>query len=294
MIMRNLLILVLIPFTISFSQELNCTVTVNYEGLSVENRERLVDFAGVIEAYMNTTQFTGEAWDGQKIDCSLTIFFTGASSETDYAAQVVVVSTRPVFKSSRQSPMLTVSDPNWSFRYVPNQALYANQATFDPLTTFLDFYANIIIGFDWETWAELGGTLYFNKAFNLLNLSLGSPYKKGWEQSSAAYSRWGLCQDLLNDKYRAFREAFYLYHYAVDEFQIRKKDAQDKIVNFIAVIEQMQSKVGISNSVLLKQFSDSKYGELIDLLKDYPDNKIFERLKKIDPQHAAKYEEMLR
>ena len=76
--------------------------------------------------------------------------------------------------------------------------------------------------------------------------------------------------------------------------KLEKKDAQDKIVNFIAVIEQMQSKVGISNSVLLKQFSDSKYGELIDLLKDYPDNKIFERLKKIDPQHAAKYEEMLR
>ena len=291
---RNILILVLISFTISFSQELNCSVTVNYEGLSVENRDLLVDFASVIESYMNTTQFTGQAWKGQKIDCSLTIFFTGASSENDYSAQVVVVSTRPVFKSTRQSPMITISDPNWSFRYVPNQSLYANQVTFDALTTFLDFYGNMIIGFDWETWAELGGTPYFNKAFNLLNLSLGSPYNKGWEQSSSSYSRWGLCQDLLNDKYRAFREAFYVYHYAVDEFQIRKKDAQDKIVNFIATLEEMQKKVGLGNSVILKQFSDSKYGELIELLRDYPDYKIFERLKKIDPQHAAKYDEMLK
>lgn len=294
MMIRSFFILILIPFTISFSQELNCNVTVNFEGLSVENRELLVDFAGVIESYMNTTQFTGEAWDGQKIDCSLTIFFTAASNQTDYSAQVVVVSTRPVFKSTRQSSMLTISDPNWSFRYVPNQALYANQATFDPLTSFLDFYANIIIGFDWETWAELGGTPFFNKAFNLLNLSQGSSYNKGWEQSSASYSKWGLCNDLLNDKYRAFREAFYVYHYGVDEFQVRKKEAQDKIVELVNVLSDLQTKVGISNSVLIKLFFDTKSGEIIELLKDYPEFAIFQKLKKIDPPHAAKYDEMLK
>jgi len=291
---RNLFILVLIPFAISFSQELNCNVTVNFEGLSVENRELLVDFAGVIESYMNTTQFTGEAWDGQKIDCSLTIFFTAASNQTDYSAQVVVVSTRPVFKSTRQSSMLTISDANWSFRYVPNQALYANQATFDPLTSFLDFYANIIIGFDWETWAELSGTPYFTKASNLLNLSQGSSYNKGWEQSSASYSKWGLCNDLLNDKYRSFREAFYVYHYGVDEYQVRKKEAQDKIVELVNVLSDLQTKVGISNSVLIKLFFDTKNGEIIELLKDYPEFAIFQKLKKIDPPHAAKYDEILK
>jgi len=290
--MRIFLILFLIPLAFSFSQELNCRVTVNYEGLSVENRERLVDFSGVIESYMNTTQFTGQAWKGIKIDCSLTIFFTSAAGD-DYSAQVVLVSTRPVFRSTRQSPMLTISDPNWSFRYVQNQAMYSNQATFDPITTFLDYYANIVIGFDWETWADLGGTPYFNKAFNLLNLSLGSPYKKGWEQSSASYSRWGLCQDLLNDNYRAFREAFYVYHYGVDEIQVRKKDGQDKIDSIVSVFEDMQKKTGI-NSVLIKLFFDTKYGEIIELLKDYPDYTIFNRLKKVDPPHSAKYDEMLR
>lgn len=292
--MRSFFIFLLIPFVTSFSQELNCNVTVNYEGLSVENRELLVDFAGVVESYMNTTQFTSEAWDGEKIDCSFTIFFTGASSETDYSAQVVMVSTRPVFKSTRQTPMVTINDGNWSFRYVPNQALYANQATFDPLTSFLDFYANIIIGFDWETWAELGGTRYFKKAFDILNLSGNSQYKKGWEQSSASYSKWGLCQDLLNDKYRAFREAFYVYHYGVDELQIRKKEAQDKIVSLVTVLEDMQKKTGINNSVLIKHFFDTKNGEIIDLLRDYNDSKIFERLKKVDPPHSAKYDELLR
>lgn len=291
---KKFLILLYLPLASLLSQELNSTVTVNFEGLAVNYREKLVDFAGIIESYINTTQFTGEAWDGQKIDCSYNIFFTAASGETEYTAQVVIVSTRPVYKSTKQSPMLTISDPNWSFRYEPNQSLYANQATFDPLTSFIDFYANIIIGFDWETWQELGGTPYFNKAFNILNLSSSSSYKTGWEQSSASYSKWGLCNDLLNDKYRAFREAYYVYHYGVDEFQIRKKDAQDKIVHLITVLEDMQKKVGINTSVLMKQFFDTKNGEIVELLKDYPDNQIFQRLKKIDPPHAAKYDEVLR
>ena len=292
--MRYLIFVLLFPLTTIFAQELNCKVTVNYEGLAVNNRELLVDFGNVVESYMNTTQFTSEQWEGLKIDCALTIFFTGAANETDYSAQVVIVSTRPVFRSTRQTPMLTISDANWSFRYVPNQALYANQATFDPLTSFLDFYANIIIGFDWETWAELGGTPYFKKAFDILNLSVSSPYKKGWEQSSSSYSKWGLCNDLLNDRYRSFREAFYEYHYGVDEYQIRKKDGQDKLVNMITVMEDMQKKVGIANSVLIKQFFDTKNGEFVELLRDYPDNAVFARLKKIDPSHATKYDEVLR
>ncbi|MDY0083898.1 MAG: DUF4835 family protein [Ignavibacteriaceae bacterium] len=292
--MRYLIFVFLFPVTLTFSQELRCKVTVNYEGLAVISRERLVDFANIIESYMNNNQFTSDSWDGEKIDCSLSIFFTNVANETDYSAQVVIVSTRPVYKSTRQSSMLTISDANWSFRYLPNQALYANQATFDPLTSFLDFYANIIIGFDWETWKELGGSSYFTKAFDIINLSVSSPFKKGWEQSSASYSKWGLCNDLLNDRYRQFREAFYEYHYGVDEYQINKKDAQAKIINMINVLEDMQKKVGIANSVLIKQFFDTKYGEFVELLRDYPDSSVFARLKKIDPSHATKYDEALK
>lgn len=292
--MKKIIFLLLLIHQISFAQELNCKIIVNYESLPVLNRELLANFSNVIESYMNTTQFTGSSWDGQKIDCTLNIFFTSAAGENDYSAQVVVVSTRPIFRSTRQSPMLTINDPTWSFSYVKNQALYSNQSTFDPITSFLDYYANIIIGFDWDTWAELGGTPYYKKAFDIVNLGANSPNKRGWEKSSSSYSRWGLCEDLLNDKFRPFREAFFQYHYGIDEYQVNKKAAQDKIVNFISVLEQMHAKVGLGNSVLLKQFSDSKYGEIIEVLKDYPDNKIFERLKKIDPQHAAKYDEMLR
>ena len=290
--MKYFLILLMVLANLSFAQELNCKVTVNYEGLPPVNREILTDFANVIENYMNTTQFTNESWDGLKIDCSLNIFFTSAS-DNDYNAQVVVVSTRPIFKSIRQSPMLTINDPSWSFSYIKNQALYSNQSTFDPITSFLDFYANIIIGFDWETWADLGGTPYFKRAFDIVNLGANSSKKTGWERSNSSYSRWGLCEDLLNDKYRTFREAYFVYHYGVDKYQIDKTDGQDKIINMINVLYNMKTKSDI-NSVLIRTFFDAKYGEFIELLRGYPDPTIFEKLKKIDPPHSAKYDDLIR
>ncbi len=290
--MKYLIFLFIIYSNLSIAQELNCKVTVNYEGLPALNRELLTDFANVIETYLNNTQFTGESWDGQKIDCAFNIFFTSASGDNDYAAQVVVVSTRPVYKSIRQSTMLTINDPIWTFRYVKNQPLYFNQSTFDPVTSFLDYYANIIIGSDWDTWEELGGTPYFNRAFNIVNLGANSAYKKGWERSNATYSRWGLCEDLLNDKYRRFREAIFVYYVGVDEYQINKTAALEKIVNVINVLSDMKSKVDI-NSVLIRTFFDAKYGEIIDLLRGYPDPTIFTKLKKIDPPHSAKYDELM-
>lgn len=290
--MKYLIFLFIIYSNLSIAQELNCKVTVNYEGLPALNRELLTDFASVIETYVNNTQFTGESWDGQKIDCALNIFFTSASGDNDYAAQVVVVSTRPVYKSIRQSTMLTINDPMWTFRYVKNQPLYFNQSSFDPVTSFLDYYANIIIGSDWDTWEELGGTPYFNRAFNIVNLGANSAYKKGWERSNATYSRWGLCEDLLNDKYRRFREAIFVYYVGVDEYQINKTAALEKIVNLINVLTDMKSKVDI-NSVLIRTFFDAKYGEIIDLLRGYPDPTIFTKLKKIDPPHSAKYDELM-
>lgn len=275
------------------AQELNCRVTVNYEKLPINNREILADFGSLLEDYLNKTQFTNEPFDGEKIDCSFNVFFTNASSDVEYSAQVVITSTRPVFKSDKQSPILTINDGNWNFRYEKGQPLYSNQSIYDPITSFLDFYANLIIGFDWETWDEFLGTPYFQKAFNIANLGMNSNYKKGWERTSDSYNRTRLCEDLLNDKFRPFREAYYEYHYGVDLYQVNKEEAQEHIANLVKVLDEMKNKTDI-NSVLLRTFFDSKYGEIADLLADYKDNDIFNKLKRIDPAHIAKYNEMLR
>lgn len=289
----SIIIILIFSFVNLNAQELNCRVTVNYEGLQIRNRELLADFGSVIENYLNSTQFGNEPFEGEKINCTFNIFFTGATSDIDYSAQVVIVSTRPVFRSDRQSPMLTINDANWSFKYERGQPLYSNQAIYDPITSFLDFYANIIIGWDWDSWSELGGNANYQKAFNIANLGINSNFRKGWERTSDAYNRTRFCDDLLNEKFRPFREAFYEYHYGIDYYQVDKSQGQNHIVNLIQILSEMRNKMDI-NSVLIRTFFDAKYGEIVDLLRDYPDKSIVDKLKRIDPSHISKYNELLR
>jgi hypothetical protein len=293
--MKKILLIIFLSAQVYFAQELDCKVIVNYESLPVVNRELLAGFANVVEDYMNMTRFTDEDWAGPKIPCTFNIFFTGASSEVNYSAQVVVVSQRPIYNTINFSPMLTLNDNNWSFTYERGQSLYSNQSTFDPLTSFLDYYANIIIGYDMDSYYELGGSPYYSKAFNIVNLGSSGAYSSGWQASSStSYSRWNLVSDLQNEKYRPFREAFYNYHYnGLDIFLERQDIALEQIKNLVETLEEMRAKVNL-NTVIIKAFFDAKNGEIADYLRHTNDPKIFETLKRIDPTHASRYDDAIK
>ena len=139
------ILFVAITYTSSFGQELQATVQVNFEQLQTVYKENLVPFQQQIEEYLNTTKFTGESWEWDKIQCNFNIFFTSASSETNYSAQIVVTSSRPVEGSDSRSLMLSVMDNKWSFLYEMNQSIYFNPTYFDPLASFLDYYAFLAI-----------------------------------------------------------------------------------------------------------------------------------------------------
>jgi len=287
----TVLFLLLLSFT-TFAQELNCKVDVNFESLPVNNRELLTDFQGVIENYMNTTRYTNEDY-AQKIDCSMSIFFTSAGSDVDYSAQIVIISQRPIFRSTNNSPILTVNDGQWQFKYQKGQALYSNQTTFDPLTSFLDFYALIIIGMDMDTFEPSGGTVLFKRAQDIVNLGSNSGASLGWQSSSSAYNRWGLVNEILSATYTFFRNSIFEYHYGIDIYAQNKQLGQPKIAGLVNVLWIMYEKLGSINSVYVRTFFDAKHGELIDYLRDYGDPEIFTKLKKIDPPHSSKYDAVM-
>jgi hypothetical protein len=292
--MKKIFLFIAIFSQIHFAQELDCKVIVNYESLPVVNREILAGFSSIVEDYMNMTRFTEEDWQGPRIPCTVNIFFTSASSDVNYSAQAVFVSQRLIYNSINLSPMLTVNDNNWSFTYEKGQSLYSNRSTFDPLTSFLDYYANIVIGYDMDSYYELGGNPYFSKAFNIVNLGSSSGNSGGWQSTSpTSFSRWNLVSDFLNEKYRPFREAFYNYHYnGLDIFLENKAVALEQMANFVTTLDQMRTKVDM-NTVLIKTFFDAKYGELSDYLRHTKNDNLFVTLKKIDPRHASRYDEVL-
>ncbi|KAF0139872.1 MAG: hypothetical protein FD122_2887, partial [Stygiobacter sp.] len=196
--------------------------------------------------------------------------FTGASDDVNYTAQLVVTSQRIIEGSRLNSLMLKIIDNSWSFRYEKGQAMYFNQSNFDGLTSFLDYYAYIIIGFDSDSYYELGGTDLFQKALDIAVKGASSKYAKGWALETAAFNRRALVDNLLNSKYQQFRSDYFNYHYNGLKGSIDWR------------------------SVLLKVFFDAKAGEISEYFRGRVEPSLFTTLKRIDASHTTKYDEALK
>ncbi len=276
------------------AQELDAHVEIKTEQLPVAARDRLENFKNQIQDYLNNTKFTNSTWEGDKIKCSFNIFFTGASEEVNYTAQLVVVSQRPIEGTLRNSLMLSILDNNWGFVYEKNQAMYYNPSVFDPLVSFLDYYANVIIGFDLDSYYKLGGSNNFSNALNICVKGASSRFSKGWQLESTTFNRRGLIENLLNARYQTLREDFFDYHYnGLDLFVTDQKTAIKNMVKLVDNLEKVKNQLD-PRSVFLKVFFDAKAGEFVEYLKGKVDDSFFERLKKLDPPHTSKYDEALK
>lgn len=290
--MKTLFILIFLTITI-FSQEFECTVTANFENLSVIHKENLISFAQTVQDYMNQNKFTGDNWNEAKIKCTFNIFFTSGDDQV-YSAQVFIGSQRKLYNSERYTPMVTILDNSWTFLYEKNQSMYFNPNVFNSLNSFFDYYAYVILGFDFDSYEKLAGSNFFSRAMDIVSHGGVGKFSNGWERKGGGYNRRGLTEDLTNEKYRPFREAFFDYHYnGLDIFSSNPLKAQTNIANLITTLDEMRSKIDF-NSVLMKTFFDAKHSEMIEYLKNYKDKNIFSALKRIDPSHSVKYDEAMK
>ena len=278
--------------SVNYGQELNAKVTVNFEQLETISKDRLENFGSLIEDYLNNNNFAGDDWEGERIDCNFSIFFTSASENT-YSAQVVITSTRPVYNSESNSLMLLIQDADWSFFYEKNQSLYFDPQEFDALLSFFDYYAFLIIGMDLDSYVPQGGTQYFRLASELAILGSNSGYSGGWALETSSYNKRGLVENLLRANFQQFRIDFYDYHYnGIDELQRDKKHATRNLVKLVKNLDGIYSKISRMN-ILMRVFFDTKHKEIFNYLQDYPDKSILKLLKKIDPSHISTYDQGL-
>ena len=81
-----------------------------------------------------------------------------------------------------------------------------DELTFEALTGFIDYYAYLILGYDFDSFAELGGNEYFAKAQDVVDLAQSSN-AIGWARSSNnRRNRFTLVADMMNSSYDDLRE----------------------------------------------------------------------------------------
>lgn len=278
----------------SSAQEIECKVTVNFEQLPPQNKSDLSDFAEKIERYINTYKWTNVDLGGEKIQCTMNIFFTSASGN-NYQAQIFIGSQRKIYDSDKSTAVLRILDDKVDFYYDKNQPMYHDEFRFDPLLSLIDFYMYIIIGYDFDTYEPLGGTEFFEKAFRICTNAQSSRYSRGWQKVTSGFSRFNLIDELLDSKYADFRKAMYDYHYnGLDLLQKRPLDAIATIDSVIDLMINIKKNVN-PTSTLVKLFFDAKYMELAEVFKTAKNKEaIYKKLIIADPSHQSTYLEYMK
>lgn len=277
------------------AQELLCEVTVNTEKISSAQRENLRNFKTDVERYLNSNRWTTEDYGDEKIRCSFSFFFQSGTDDGRYTAQVFISSLRPIYSGNdpteKSTPILRILDEKFEFSYLPNQRMVQDDFQFDPLADFLDFYAYLIIGLDAETYTELSGTRYFQKALNICNLGQSSAFPAGWQQTSGSYSRFTIVDELMNSRYQPFRFAFYNYHFeGLDLLATQDQKGMETMLRSIEAIGDLRKKQD-PRSVLVKTFFDAKYQEIAEVFLRWPNRDVYQRLASADPLHQSTYME---
>lgn len=292
--MKKLILIILLFGGYTFSQDLDCDVKTDYSALTVINPDLMHTFHDAVKDYMNSTEFAEFPWQDAKIKCKLDIFFLTGNNDGDFTAQVFVSAERYIDSTDEYTPLLKIFDDNWSFNYNMDQSIYSDQALFDPVASFLQYYAYIIIGYYEDSRTSLGGSNYFEKANTLTNLAMQSPYSAGWDNLNTRdeFNRQDLTDNLTNEILDPIRQAYYDYNSGIDLYAHDPIQGQKQIALAIDSIENVSDNY-TGSLTILKVFFDTKYGEIIDRMSSYPNKSFFTKLISLDPAHSDEYEEVL-
>ncbi|MEZ4902942.1 MAG: DUF4835 family protein [Spirosomataceae bacterium] len=300
--LSSLLFIVLLSHFSLMAQELNCTVTLNYNQLfSQQNTDNanLNQLKSVITDFVNARRWTNDNFNPEeRINCKLNINLVRSPAQGVYEGTAQVVVTRPVYGSNYETVVFSYVDRFFNFNYLPSNPMYYNENSYsDELTQMLAFYAYIILAIDYDSFSKQGGNPHIQRAFQLANIAQNSAGgSAGWRSGGDVRNRAALIDNLMNQQLLPVRESIYTYHrLGLDTFTENPVAARRQIMNVLASIQQV-SRIA-ATSVFINSFFDAKSDELTKILVEASKEdrqKAFATLSQLDPAKTEVYRKLLK
>jgi hypothetical protein len=158
----------------------------------------------------------------------------------------------------------------------------------------LAYYANIILGYDYDTFSPLGGSEYFRKAFRIALNSQSAGFE-GWSAAdNKQNSRYNLIDALLDKRFEHLRRAEYTYHrLGLDVMPKDPDNARRKMV--VALKDVQRSERAKPNSLIVSLFFTAKSDEIVNVFSASPipeKNEVLQILKEVDVANVTKYQKI--
>jgi hypothetical protein len=293
-----LLYLVFFPL-ISQSQELNCNVQISAQKIQGSNREVFLTMQKDVYEFMNNSIWTSNVYSySERIDCNILINLTDQLSADEFKGTIQIQFSRPVFNTTYNTTILNFIDNSFQFRYVEFQPL-----EFDPnahrsnLVSVLAYYAYIILGFDYDSFAFEGGTQYFQLAEKIVSNAQNAP-EAGWKpyDGSRNKNRYWLVKNILDKEYEGVRKFIYDYDIlGLDLMESKIGEARTNIVESLKLIQELYRKKPDPFMYFMQLVIDAKSDELVKIFSEsFPEEKsrVIQILAEIDPANKTKYEKI--
>jgi len=286
------------------AQEIQSKVTVNASRVGTQTDKKIFQtLQAALNNFVNTRKWTKENFQpNEKIICNFLLNVTAADNG-NIQATLTIQAARPVYNSSYESPLVNFLDESVNFRYVEYQNLEFNEnrvSGTDPaasnLTAVFAYYINIIIGFDYDSFALRGGDPYFQKAQNIVNNAPDGRDISGWRAFDGQRNRYWLMENLTNSRYALLHDAMYSYYrLGMDNMYDNENDARNAVMNTLNLLTNVSKDA--PNLMMLQFFFLGKSAEFIKIFKKAPADersRAMDMLARLDVSNANNYKQELK
>ena len=263
------------------SQQLNCEVIVNSGFINQTEKEIFINLERNIESFLNTNDWDNQSLQNfEKIDCTLIITVL-SYSDSFFNCNFEIKSFRPVFNTDYNTNIFLFKDNGVSFNYESNQYILRSDSRFESdLASILEFYANLIIGLDKDSFALNSGKSNFLNSKKILDFASSNSQSNMWSQNynNGRINKYWLVENLVSSNYSTIKEIYYDYHRMGLDLLIEDKE------NALQTISQTIGKFNLinrlrPNSIMQQMFFQSKNDEIINLYKNNNNESYLKELK---------------
>lgn len=277
------------------AQELRCEVKITTPKLQTVDPKVFGTLESAIREFMNSQKWTDDYFEPEeRIECNFQINIQDELSETKFRADIALQSTRPIYGTDVKTAIVLHVDKEIIFDYEEYQPLEDSRDVFrDNLSSLFTFYAYLILGYDYDSFSELGGEEYFRTAQNIINsIPPGvANDDKGWASQSKKTSRYWIIENLLNPRVTPLRKANYDYHrLGLDYMHKDPAAGRDIIFSALQAISEVESSY--PNTVAVSMFANAKSDEIVEIFKKAElgqRRSVYDIMRRVDPAHISKY-----
>ncbi|MEQ8240807.1 MAG: DUF4835 family protein [Cyclobacteriaceae bacterium] len=282
-----------------YAQELNCRVVLNAQQIQTTERNIFTEMETSFAQFLNDRKWTDDEFKlEERINCNLIITLDPNESDPTtgrYGASVQILSSRPVYGADYETVLFNFADRDWQFEYLPSQPMIFNENSFtDNLTSILAYYAYVIIGYDYDSFEELGGTRFFQIASQIVNNAQNSNYS-GWQQFNSVRNRYWLTENLLSTTFEPVRKGFYNYHLSgLDVFLEKPDEARQNLLTWL--VDFQTANKTRPRSIYSIALLEAKSNELTQVFKEaqpIDKRKAFQVLIDLDPSRTEQFKTII-